>query len=82
MAEQIDHTKSYPWPRTPRKTPINVRDILDDLKANLAAKPARDAAFRAARDGATATMPAAPRPAVVPAGTFAEAPKEKKPGGK
>jgi hypothetical protein len=71
MAEKakIDHTKSYPWPTTPRKDRVKYSDIRQDIMDNLAAKPARDAAARAE----AARNPAPINPKAVIAQAAAEA---------
>jgi hypothetical protein len=53
MATPLDHSKPYPWPKIPTRKTVNVMDILDDLKASIAAKPARDAAARRAAGART-----------------------------
>jgi hypothetical protein len=84
MDKSIDNTKSYPWPTIPRKTPISVNDILDDLRANIAAKPARDAKARAAAGPAKPFVRPTAQPAAPAAPAFSQTPitaKEIKPNG-
>jgi hypothetical protein len=71
MAEKqkIDHTKSYPWPTTPRKSRVKYSDIRQDIIDNLAAKPARDAIARAEAD--RNPTPLAPKAAIAQAAAAA-----------
>jgi len=50
MFENVDHSQSLPWPKIPSGKRTSVKDLIPILKANIAAKPARDAAARARRD--------------------------------
>jgi hypothetical protein len=57
----LDHTKPYPWPTRPSGKRRSVNDILPDLHANMAAKPARD---KAAREKAALLPPKVAQPIV------------------
>lgn len=79
----VDHTKSYPWPTRPPRAKNAFKDLAADLQANLAAKPARDAAARAAAGPPQAFVRPVQSAAIAAAPTFSQtpiAPKEVKGG--